>query len=137
MEHVGSTSVPGLAAKPIIDMVLAVEDSADESGYVPDLEARGYTVRIREPEWFEHRVLKGPEADINLHVFTAGAEEIERMILFRDHLRDGADDRARYETVKRTLAARSWESVQDYADAKSSVVREIMTRAAAGPRSPR
>lgn len=136
LEHVGSTAVAGLAAKPIIDLVLAVEDSADESSYVPDLEAHGYTLRIREPDWFEHRVLKGPDTDVNLHVFSDGAEEIERMILFRNHLRADAADRARYESVKRTLAARRWDSVQDYADAKSTVIEEIMARAAAGPQGP-
>src|SRR5438094_7941539 len=70
LEHAGSTAVPGLAAKPRIDMVLAVADSADEPSYVPDLMAAGYVLRIREPEWHEHRVLKGPDTDVNLHVFT-------------------------------------------------------------------
>jgi GrpB-like predicted nucleotidyltransferase (UPF0157 family) len=132
LEHVGSTSVPGLSAKPIIDIALGVEDSADESSYLPDLEAAGYVLRIREPDWFEHRLLKGPGPDINLHVFTDGSEEISRMILFRDHLRGDPDDRALYESVKRDLAARQWETVQDYADAKSTVVGEILKRALAG-----
>ena len=87
VEHVGSTSVPGLAAKPIIDIVLAVPDSADEAAYVPALEAAGYVLRIREPDWFEHRMFRGPDTLINLHVFTAGAAEIDRMLLFRDWLR--------------------------------------------------
>ena len=135
LEHVGSTAVAGLAAKPIIDIVLAVEDSADENSYVPDLEANGYTLRIREPAWFEHRVLKGPDTDINLHVFTNGSEEVERMILFRDHLRADSDDRAMYEDVKRGLADKKWEWVQDYADAKSPVVTEILKRAIAARES--
>ena len=83
LEHVGSTSVPGLCAKPIIDIVLVVADSSDKPSYVPALEAAGYTLRIREPDWFEHRMFKGPDVDINLHVFSNGASEIERMILFR------------------------------------------------------
>jgi hypothetical protein len=69
LEHVGSTSVPGLSAKPIIDMVLAVADSSDESSYVKPLEEEGYTLRIREPDWYEHRLLKAPEVKGNLHVF--------------------------------------------------------------------
>ena len=73
LEHVGSTSVPGLAAKPIIDIVLAVADSADESSYVPDLEAAGYVLVIREPDWYEHRVFKGPDTNVNLHIYTVGA----------------------------------------------------------------
>jgi len=70
VEHIGSTSVPGLCAKPIIDILLIVADSSNELSYVPALEVAGYTLRIREPEWFEHRVFKGPDIDINLHVFS-------------------------------------------------------------------
>jgi GrpB-like predicted nucleotidyltransferase (UPF0157 family) len=131
IEHAGSTSVPGLAAKPIIDIVLAVADSADEPAYVPDLEAAGYRLTLREPDWFEHRHFKGPDTNINLHVFTAGAEEIDRMLRFRDRLRADDADRERYEQVKRGLAQRTWRHVQDYADAKTEVIQQIMDRATA------
>jgi GrpB-like predicted nucleotidyltransferase (UPF0157 family) len=129
LEHAGSTSVPGLPAKPLIDMVLEVPDSADEDAYVPDLEAGGYVLRIREPEWFGHRVLKGPDTNVNLHVFSAGCEEVDRMLLFRDWLRENEADRELYATAKRELAARDWKYVQQYADAKTAVVLEIMARA--------
>lgn len=129
LEHVGSTSIPGLVAKPIIDLVLAVADSADEKSYVPPLEAEGYILRIREPDWFQHRLLKGPDTNINLHVFSPGAAEIDRMITFRDHLRTNAEDLRLYEATKRELAARDWKYVQNYADAKSAIVLEIMERA--------
>jgi GrpB-like predicted nucleotidyltransferase (UPF0157 family) len=129
LEHAGSTSVPGLAAKSRIDIVLAVPDSADEPAYVPDLEAAGYVLRIREPDWYEHRVFKGPDTDINLHVFSAGCVEIERMLAFRDWLRANEADRRRYQTAKRELAQREWEFVQNYADAKTAVVEEIIIRA--------
>ncbi len=132
VEHVGSTSVPGLAAKPIIDIMLVVPDSADEPGYVPALESAGYALRIREPDWFEHRLLKGPDTDINLHVFTAGATEIDRMLMFRDWLRSHDADRDAYLAVKRELAQRTWRHVQHYADAKSDIVRQIVDRATAG-----
>jgi GrpB-like predicted nucleotidyltransferase (UPF0157 family) len=131
VEHAGSTSVPGLAAKPIIDIVLAVPDSADEAAYVPAMEAAGYTLWSREPDWFEHRMFKGPDTDINLHVFTAGAAEIDRMLLFRDWLRVNDADRAAYLEVKRDLAKRTWRHIQHYADAKSAVIEEILARAAA------
>lgn len=130
LEHVGSTSVPGLAAKPIIDMVLAVADSADEPSYVPALEEAGYRLRIREPHWHEHRLLKAPDFAGNLHVFSAGCEEIERMLLFRDRLRAHDADRTLYEKTKRELAGRKWKYTQNYADAKSGVVEEILARAA-------
>jgi GrpB-like predicted nucleotidyltransferase (UPF0157 family) len=127
--HAGSTSVPGLAAKPIIDIVLAVPDSADEPAYVPDLEAAGYVLRIREPDWHEHRMLRRRDPAVQVHVFTAGSPEIDRMLAFRDRLRTVPEDRQRYEASKRELAARRWRYVQDYADAKSSVVEEIIARA--------
>ena len=129
LEHAGSTSVPGLAAKPIIDIVLAVPDSSDEDDYVPALEAEGYVLRIREPDWYEHRVLKKMEPNVNLHVFTADCREIDRMLAFRDHLRTNDADREFYEQTKRELASQHWAYVQDYADAKSEVVEEIIARA--------
>jgi len=129
IEHVGSTSVPGLAAKPIVDIVLVVADTRDEDAYVPPLEAAGYVLRIREPDWFEHRLFNGPDTRIGLHTFSDGCEEIERMVAFRDWLRTHDDDRALYLAAKRELAAREWRYVQNYADAKSAVVREIVARA--------
>ena len=133
LEHVGSTSVPGLPAKPIIDIVLEVADSADEPAYVPDLEATGYALRIREPDWFEHRMLYGPGHAVNLHVFSVGCSESDRMVRFRDHLRGNAADRELYARTKRELAAREWKYGQQYADAKTAVVSEIMARTGAAP----
>ena len=129
LEHVGSTSVPGLAAKPRIDILLAVADSADEQAYVPALEAAGYVLRIREPDWYEHRVFKGPDTDVNLHVFSQGCTEIDRMLLFRDWLRNNASDLLLYERTKRELARKDWQYMQNYADAKTDVVEEILARA--------
>src|SRR5579883_1691751 len=129
LEHAGSTSVPGLAAKPRIDIVLAVADSSDEPAYVPALERAGYVLRIREPDWFEHRLFKGPDTAVNLHVFTQGCSEIDRMLLFRDWLRRNEADRQLYERTKKGLARQNWKYTQNYADAKTSVVREIIARA--------
>jgi GrpB-like predicted nucleotidyltransferase (UPF0157 family) len=131
LEHAGSTSVPGLAAKPVIDIVLAVPDSSVEDAYLPDMEAAGYLLRIREPDWYEHRLFKGPDTNVNLHVFSEGCEEITRMLAFRDRMRTNEADRELYERKKRELAARRWEFVQDYADAKTEVVKEIVSRAEA------
>jgi GrpB-like predicted nucleotidyltransferase (UPF0157 family) len=131
LEHVGSTSVPGLAAKPLIDMLLVVADSTDEAAYVPALEAAGYVLHIREPDLDEHRMFKGPDTAVNLHVFSAGCPEIERMLLFRDWLRGNEADRRLYERAKRALAQRTWTYVQQYADAKSPIVEEIIARARA------
>ncbi|HEY7356505.1 MAG TPA: GrpB family protein [Ktedonobacterales bacterium] len=129
LEHVGSTSVPGLAAKPRIDMLLVLADSSDEPAYVPPLEAAGYVLSIREPDWYQHRLFKGPDMALNLHVFSAGCSEIERMLLFRNWLRAHPDDRQLYERTKRELARREWKYTQNYADAKTAVVEEILARA--------
>jgi GrpB-like predicted nucleotidyltransferase (UPF0157 family) len=132
LEHTGSTSVPGLAAKPVIDITMTVADVLDEPAYAPDLETAGYRLVIREqePEWYDHRVFKGPDTNINLHVFSAGSVELERMVGFRDWLRTHDDDRALYEATKRDLVKREWKYVQNYADAKGEVVEAIAARAA-------
>ncbi|TCP57260.1 GrpB-like predicted nucleotidyltransferase (UPF0157 family) [Tamaricihabitans halophyticus] len=130
LEHVGSTSVPGLCAKPILDILLTVPDSAAEQDYVPALQAAGYRLTIREPDWYEHRLCKGPDTDVNLHIFSADSPEPARMLAFRDHLRANSADRERYAATKRELAARTWQYTQLYADAKDEVVADIMSRAA-------
>jgi len=129
LEHVGSTSVPGLAAKPKIDILLGIANSADEPAYVPDLESAGYVLRVRELNWYEHRMFNGPDTDINLHVFTEGCPEIDRMLLFRNRLRGHAADRQLYEQTKRKLARQDWKYVQNYADAKSAVIEAILASA--------
>lgn len=131
IEHVGSTSVCGLPAKPIIDIALEVPDSSDEAAYVPDMEAAGYVLQARNTDWFEHRLFKGPDVNINLHTFSAGCTEVARMLTFRDWLRINAADRELYTRAKRELATRDWKYMQQYADAKTSVVKEIMARAEA------
>lgn len=127
VEHVGSTSVPGLAAKPILDINLLVVDSADEPSYVPALEALGYALHIREPGWHEHRLLRLEEPRVNLHVFTTGSPEHNRMIRFRDRLRRDPEALELYLTTKQRLAAQHWERVQDYADEKSVVIEQILS----------
>jgi GrpB-like predicted nucleotidyltransferase (UPF0157 family) len=129
VEHCGSTSVPGLAAKPIIDIIVEVVNSSDEGAYASALEKAGYVLRIREPEWNEHRLFKGPDTNVNLHVFTVGCAEVDRMLAFRNWLRGNESDRRLYERTKRDLASRPWKYTQNYADAKSEVVAAIMERA--------
>lgn len=133
LEHAGSTAVPGLPAKPVIDIVLEVPDSSAEPMYVPDLVGAGFLLRIREPDWFEHRLFKGPETNVNLHVFSAGCTETDRMVLFRDWLRSNDADRDFYARAKRELASQDWKYTQQYADAKTAVINDIMTRAQARP----
>jgi|SRR5581483_1529591 len=133
IEHVGSTAVPGLAAKPIIDILLVVANSVDEASYAQRLEQAGYRLRIREPEWHEHRMFRGPENDLNLHVFSRGCPEIDRMLAFRDRLRSSASDRELYAHNKRELAQQNWKYTQNYADAKTAVIEEILSRVYSRP----
>jgi GrpB-like predicted nucleotidyltransferase (UPF0157 family) len=126
IEHVGSTSVPGLAAKPIIDILVVVPDSADEGTYLPRLEAAGYVLRVREPDWNEHRMFRTPEKDVHIHIYSAGCPEIQRNLAFRDRLRRNIDDRTRYEQTKRELAAKEWSDMNAYAEAKTEVIESII-----------
>jgi GrpB-like predicted nucleotidyltransferase (UPF0157 family) len=131
IEHIGSTSVPGLSAKPIVDILLVVEDSSNETSYVPALEGAGYVLRVRERDFHEHRMLRTAARDVHVHVFSPGSPEIERYLLLRDHLRRDAEDRALYARTKRDLATRDWPSMQHYAEAKTEVIEGIIARAAA------
>lgn len=130
VEHIGSTSVPGLAAKPIVDILLVVEDSSDEDSYLPDLESADYVLRVREPELDEHRMFRTPEKDVHLHVYSRGSREITRYILLRDRLRTNEDERGLYERTKRELSSRDWPSMNHYAVAKTGVIEGIVSRAA-------
>lgn len=129
LEHVGSTSIPSMPAKPIIDILLAVKDSAIEDTYVPALTAQGYRLHLREPAWEEHRLMKGSNPEVNLHVFTAGSNEITRMLAFRNRCRANPDERELYERTKTELARQVWRHVQHYANAKGDVVEAIISRA--------
>ena len=126
VEHIGSTSVPGLAAKPIVDMLLTVASVDDEDAYVPPLEDAGLVLRVREPR---HRMLRTPSRDVHLHVYEPGNEAVADYLDLRDWLRESAADRALYAATKRDLAQRAWFDMNDYADAKSDVILEILGRA--------
>jgi len=128
LEHIGSTSVPDLPAKPIVDMLLVVANSADEASYLPALEAAGYELRVRDPKDDEHRMLRTPGRDVHIHVYSVGCEEIVRCLSFRDRLRADAGDRELYARTKRELVARGFSDMNAYAAAKTQVVREILGR---------
>ena len=127
VEHIGSTAVPGLAAKPIVDVLVTVDDPDDDISFVPALIGAGYPLRVIEPG---HRTFRSPARDVHVHLWRAGSDDEGRHLLFRDWLRESADDRAAYETVKRDLAARQWDDSNDYANAKTEIVTAIMERAA-------
>ena len=132
LEHVGSTSVPGLAAKPIIDVDLTVADPGREQDYIPQLERIGFRLTIREPWWYGHRMLRGHQPRSNLHVFGFDSPELVKHRIFRDWLRGDPEDRDRYAAAKReaaTAANASGEHVMQYNARKEQVIREIYHRA--------
>lgn len=131
LEHVGSTSVPNLPAKPIIDIDLTVTDSADEPTYVPPLEGAGFVLTIREPRWHQHRCMVASAPRANLHVWSPDSPEAIRHRMFRDWLRAHPDDLARYADAKRAAAGASTaagETVVDYNQRKQPVIRDILDR---------
>lgn len=128
VEHVGSTAVPGLWAKPVIDVDLTVADSADEPAYLPDLEAAGFVLRVREPDWEQHRCLRGADPVANLHVWSPGSAEARRHRMFRDWLTTHADDREAYAARKRELATQGFTDAMQYNNHKAALVYDIYER---------
>lgn len=126
IEHIGSTSVPRLAAKPIIDIVVTVDDITAEEDYLDALLAAGYELRVREPG---HRLVRTPARDVHVHLFERGDPAVDEYLLFRDHLRSDADDRTLYESTKRALLSKRWDDMNDYAEAKTDVISAIKGRA--------
>ncbi|PZF55357.1 GrpB family protein [Curtobacterium sp. MCBD17_034] len=142
VEHVGSTSVPGLAAKPVLDLDLTVADPSDERVWLPRLESAGFVLTVREPWWHEHRLLQGapasnraaapvPGIPVNLHVFGPDSPELVKHVVFRNWLRHDTADRERYATVKRQAAQQPAQRMSDYNARKAAVIREIYERALA------
>jgi GrpB-like predicted nucleotidyltransferase (UPF0157 family) len=128
VEHIGSTSVPGLAAKPVIDVLVTVQNVEDESAFVPALEGAGFVLRVREPE---HRMFRTPTRDVHMHLYEPDHDAVSAYLDLRDWLRVDADDRALYERTKRLLATRTWTDMNEYADAKTDVILAILGRARA------
>jgi GrpB-like predicted nucleotidyltransferase (UPF0157 family) len=128
IEHIGSTSVPGLAAKPIIDIVVIVDDIEAEAEYLDPLGGAGYVLRVREPG---HRLMRTPDRDVHVHIYERGAQAVTDYLLFRDHLRADAGDRALYESTKRSLITQDWTDMNAYSDAKTDVIAQIKARARA------
>jgi GrpB-like predicted nucleotidyltransferase (UPF0157 family) len=126
IEHIGSTSVPGLAAKPIVDIVVTVDDITAEEDFLDALLAAGYELRVREPG---HRLVRTPAHDVHVHLFERGDPAVDDYLLFRDRLRSDGDDRALYESTKRALLSKRWDDMNDYAEAKTDVIDAIKARA--------
>jgi len=126
IEHIGSTSVPHLSAKPIIDILLVVKDSSKEDEYINKMESAGYQLRVREPDFHEHRMFRTVDRDVHIHILSSGSTEIERYIVFRNRLRTNEFDRNSYEKLKLKLAKNQWGSMNEYAEAKTEIIEQII-----------
>jgi GrpB-like predicted nucleotidyltransferase (UPF0157 family) len=128
--HVGSTSVPGLHAKPVIDIDLTVDDPRDEDAYVPALATAGFRLKLREPGWHEHRMLTSQDPLTNLHVFGPDCPEVVRHRMFREWLLTHPEDLALYQQAKVDAAERTGpdETGMDYNARKEPVIVEIYDR---------
>jgi len=126
IEHIGSTSVEGLGAKPIIDILVVMDDPANEDLYLPQMLAAGYELRVREPDFEEHRMFRTPERDVHVHFYPAGSGEIDRYLAFRDFLRANPDCGERYEALKRKLSAADWADMNEYANAKTDFIKGVI-----------
>lgn len=123
IEHVGSTSVPGLGAKPVVDILVTVAKVDPDTELVAAMERAGYPLRVREPG---HRMFRTPERDVHVHVLSEDDPEVGRMLGFRDRLRASAVDREAYEELKRALAEQRWRDMNEYADAKGPFIEEVL-----------
>jgi len=126
IEHIGSTAVPGLAAKPIIDILIIVDDITAEEDYLVPLLAAGYDLRVRGPG---RRMVRTPGRDVHVHILETGNEAINAYLAFRDHLRASVDDRALYASTKHALIKQGFTDMNAYSDAKTDVIAAIMARA--------
>ena len=126
IEHIGSTAVPGLAAKPIVDVLVVVEDSSEEDAYLLAMTECGYELRVREPEFDEHRMFRSSDGQVHVHVFSRNSPEIGRYLRFRDSLRGNAAYRSKYQELKRALAEQDWPDMNAYAAAKSEMIEAIL-----------
>jgi GrpB-like predicted nucleotidyltransferase (UPF0157 family) len=125
IEHIGSTGVPGLTAKPIIDVLVTVADTEDEPQYLTALQRAGYVLRVREPR---HRMVRTPGLDVHVHICPGGDPAVTAYLAFRNRLRSSIADRDLYAATKRRLAKQDWPTMDHYADAKSYVILQILSR---------
>ncbi len=123
IEHIGSTAVPGLGAKPVIDVLVTVADADDEDAFRAPMEQVGYVLRVREQG---HKMFRTPARDVHVHVLSHDGPEVERHLRFRDRLRESPPQREAYERLKRELAARDYTDMNEYADAKGPFIERVL-----------
>lgn len=133
VQHVGSTSVPGLAAKPTIDIAIGVRTMDESRAAIEPLFALGYAKGVEHfPDWrYFDREDHAPFENIHLHMIPFGGDRWNRYLLFRNHLREHSEDAAAYERLKRSLAAEFGNDRLGYVESKTEFVNAILSRARA------
>ncbi len=131
IEHVGSTAVPGLAAKPILDIQVTVVDLEDEGAYVPAIDRAGVALRSRDAAHRYFRPAPGRPRDVQIHVCAAGGDWERDHLDFRDYLRSNDEARDAYGNLKKALAVQYPDDRLAYTEAKTAFVTDALCRARA------
>lgn len=133
IHHVGSTAIPGIYAKPVIDLLVEVRDVTEADGRSPAMESLGYQVMgefgIPGRRYFRKDDQEGTRTH-HIHAFQAGSGEVERHLAFRDYLIAHPEDAQRYSELKRKLASEHPQSMDAYMDGKDGFIKEMERRAA-------
>ncbi len=136
IHHIGSTSVPGLCAKPVIDILVEVTDLGVIDGVTPELERRGYLARgeygIPGRRYFS-RPATSTEWKVHIHAFLQGSPHVARHLRFRDRLRGDAALAARYCALKQRLAAEGGRDANAYQAGKEHFIRSIESEGGTSP----
>ena len=125
IEHIGSTSVSGLGAKPIVDILLGVRKISDADEFIPKMEELGYEYRNHFENVMPYRRYFTKPEHYHVHTVEVTSEFWRRHLLFRDYLRAHDDKRNEYNKLKKELAEREWNDVNDYAYAKTDFIKKI------------
>ena len=133
IHHIGSTAIPGIYAKPVVDFLVEVRDIAEVDGRSPAMESLGYEVLgeygIPGRRYFRKDDREGIRTH-HIHAFEAGSAEVERHLAFRDYMIAHPVDAQRYSELKRKLAEEHPQSMDGYMDGKDGFIKEIDRRAA-------
>lgn len=133
VHHIGSTAIPGISAKPIVDIMVEVRDIARVDAYADRFAAQGYRPMGENGIPGRRYFIKGPDEarTHHVHIFAAGNPEIERHLTFRDYMIAHPEDARAYSRLKEDLAARFPTDIDSYVAGKDAFVKEIDRRAAA------
>ncbi|KAM3093829.1 GrpB family protein [Phormidesmis sp. 146-12] len=133
IHHIGSTAIPGIYAKPIIDLLVEVKDIVKVDGQSSSMESLGYEVMgeygILGRRYFRKNSQEGVRTH-HVHTFKLGSDQVERHLAFRDYMVAHPEDAQRYSELKRELARKHLQNVDEYVDGKDGFIKEMDKKAA-------